>query len=158
MTDKAEKRPILVPVDFSPHSEVALVHAARLAHCMGSPLLVVHVVHDPSEMPGYYAKLAKKKMLTRIEDVAQEMFDEFIAHVAHQHPELKELKKLQSTLITGIPTTRILQLVEKTDASMVVMGSKGQTGLKHLFVGSIAENIVQLCPVPVTIVKAKHNK
>lgn len=154
MAEKSEKRPILVPVDFSPHSEAALIHACTLAQCMDAPLLVLHVVHDPNEMPGYYAKLAKKKMLTRIEDVAQEMFDDFVAHAAKQHPQLKELKKLETTLVTGIPTTRILQMVEKSHASMVVMGSKGHTGLKHLFVGSIAEHIVQLCPVPVTIVKA----
>jgi len=158
MSQKIEKRPILVPVDFSPHSEAALVHACSLAQCLGAPLLVLHVVHDPNEMPGYYAKLAKKKVLTRIEDVAQEMFDEFVAHAVKQHPERKELKKLETTLVTGIPTTRILQIADKTNASMVVMGSKGQTGLKHLFVGSIAEHIVQLCPIPVTIVKAKHDK
>jgi len=159
MTDKADKHPILVPVDFSRHSEAAMVHACRLAQCMDARLLVVHVVHDPNEMPGYYAKLAKKKMLTRIEDVAQEMLDEFVAHTAKQHPEVKALKKLETTLVTGIPTTRILQIAEKVDACMVVMGSKGQTGLKHLLVGSIATHIVQLCPVPVTIVKkAENNK
>ena len=158
MTEKTEKRPILVPVDFSPHAEAALLHACELAHCTGSPLLVLHVVHDPNEMPGYYAKLAKKKMLTRIEDIAEEMLDEFLANVAKQHPELKELKKPGSALVTGIPTTRILEYVDKVNARMVVMGSKGQTGLKHLFVGSIAEHIVQLCPVPVTIVKSKQKK
>ena len=82
MTEKTEKRPILVPVDFSPHAEAALLHACELAHCTGSPLLVLHVVHDPNEMPGYYAKLAKKKMLTRIEDIAEEMLDEFLARVS----------------------------------------------------------------------------
>ena len=158
MTHKIKKQPILVPVDFSPCSEEALLYAANLAASLRFPLTVLHVVHDPNEMPGYYAKLAKKKTLTRIEDVAREMFDEFVAHTAKQHPELKALKKLETTLVTGIPTTRILEMVEKLNAGMVVMGSKGRTGLKHLLVGSIAEHIVQLCPVPVTIVKAEQNK
>ena len=38
---------------------------------------------------------------------------------------------------------------------MVVMGSQGRTGLKHLVIGSKAAQIVQLCPVPVTIVKKR---
>jgi nucleotide-binding universal stress UspA family protein len=39
---------------------------------------------------------------------------------------------------------------------MVVMGSQGRTGLKHLFLGSKAEQVVHLCPTPVTIVKQKQ--
>ena len=35
------------------------------------------------------------------------------------------------------------------------MGSQGRTGLSHLLIGSKSEPVVKLCPVPVTIVKAK---
>ena len=41
---------------------------------------------------------------------------------------------------------------------MVVVGSKGRTGLKHVLIGSKASQIVQLCPVPVTVVKANKVK
>jgi len=37
---------------------------------------------------------------------------------------------------------------------MVVMGSQGRTGLKHMMLGSKAEQVIKLCPVPVTIVKS----
>jgi len=37
---------------------------------------------------------------------------------------------------------------------MIVIGSKGVTGIKHLLMGSVAERVVQLAPVPVTVVKA----
>ena len=73
-----------------------------------------------------------------------------------ENPDLKEFGNVDSMMVTGVPTTRILEVVQKVKPSMVVMGSKGHTGLKHLLVGSIAEHIVQLCPVPVTIVKAKY--
>ena len=52
---------ILVPVDFSEHSEAALFEASRYAQAMNASLVVLHVVHDPGEMPGYYSKLIKKK-------------------------------------------------------------------------------------------------
>ena len=58
-------------------------------------------------------------------------------------------------LVKGIPVTRILQVVEEIDASMVVMGSLGRTGLKYVFLGSKAEQIVRQCPVTVMIVKSE---
>ena len=45
------------------------------------------------------------------------------------------------------------EVADQVDAGMVVMGSQGRTGLKHLMLGSKAEQIVRLCPVPVLIVK-----
>lgn len=153
MTNKAEKQPILVPVDFSAQSEAALVQAARLAGCLEVPLIVLHVVHDPGTMPGYYAKVSKKKFLTHIEDAAREMLDEFLATVRKKEPESKALKSAKSVLVLGLPVTRILEMAKKQEAGMIVMGSKGTTGLKHLLVGSIAEQIVHLAPIPVTVVK-----
>jgi len=158
MNDKPDKQPILVPVDFSPHAAAALVHASRLAECTQLPLLVLHVVHDPGGMPGYYAKAAKKKFLLRMEDVAQEMFDDFLAEVQQSYPDNKPLKQLEAMLVVGIPVTRILEVIKSRNVAMVVMGSKGEAGLKHLLMGSIATSIVQLAPVPVTIVKANDQK
>ena len=52
---KRPEQPILVPTDFSVPSETALVFASELAEALQCPLLVLHVVHDPGEAPGYYA-------------------------------------------------------------------------------------------------------
>ncbi|MGB5627915.1 MAG: universal stress protein [Woeseiaceae bacterium] len=144
---------ILAPVDFSDHSEAALIQAAAFAEMMPATLIVLHVVHDPGEMPGYYAKLIKKKKVTRIQDIAAEAFDEFMDDVIDDHPGLDALREADRLMVTGLPVTRILELVEYLEPIMVVMGSQGRTGLKHLVIGSKAAQIVQLCPVPVTIVK-----
>jgi nucleotide-binding universal stress UspA family protein len=147
---------ILVPVDFSPHSEAAMVFASELAASTGHRLLVLHVVHDPGEMPGYYSRLVKKKRVDRIQDTAREVFDDFMGKMTERHPGLKALRKADSLMVVGLPVTRILQVIDKLRPVMVVMGSQGRTGLKHLFLGSKAEQVVQLATVPVTIVK--HNK
>lgn len=148
-----QKTPILVPVDFSSYSESALLKASEIAECMKLPLLVLHVVHDPGDMPGYYARIAKKKRLVRIEDIAQEMFDAFYAEVLERNPKNKSLKSAGKKLVVGLPVTRILEVAEKEGAAMVVMGSQGRTGLKHLMLGSKAEQVVHLSPIPVLIVK-----
>ncbi len=155
LSEKSSKQPILVPVDFSIHSEAALIKACEMAECMKLPVVVLHVVHDPGDMPGYYAKISKKKSLVRIEDLAMEMFEDFLQEVKKRHPELRVLQKTKTMLVIGLPVTKILQVIEKLNASMVVMGSQGRTGLKHVLLGSKAEQIVRLSPVPVTIVKAK---
>ncbi len=157
MAIEQKKRPLLVPVDFSRHSEAALLEACRLAECMDAPLVVLHVVHDPEDMPGYYTRVTKKKDLLRIEDAAAEMFDSFLKTVAKNNPDCKQLKKLDTMIVVGLPVTRILEVAEKIDARMVVMGSQGRSGFQHMVLGSKAERVAQLCAVPVTIVKSESD-
>ena len=150
---KPARGPILIPVDFSAYSEAALLLASDLADGLGARLVVLHVVHDPLNLPGYYARMARKKTLTRMEDIAAGMLDDFINRVAKHNPEREALQKPELLLVKGIPVTRILQVAEKQKAGMVIMGSKGATGLRHLLLGSVAEQVVRLARIPVTIVK-----
>lgn len=147
---------VLAPIDFSGHSRAALVQAARYAQMMDATLVALHVVHDPGEMPGYYSKLIKKKRATRIPDIAADAFDEFMEDLAREYPDLEALQSARRLMVTGLPVTRILELVDFVEPAMVVMGSQGRTGLKNLVIGSKAAQIVQLCPVPVTIVKKQR--
>ena len=154
MKETKQDGPILVPVDFSPYSAAALAFAANLADCVGRSLTVLHVVHDPGEMPGYYSRGIKPKHLQRIEDAAAEMLEAFLAKARKQLPDSKPMLEAESVLVKGLPRNRILELAEQKEASMIVMGSKGETGLKRLALGSVAERVVQLAPIPVTVVKA----
>ncbi len=153
MADKSKTGQILVPVDFSRHSEAALLKGCELAECGKQKLLVLHVVHDLAEMPGYYKSMNKKKNLVRIEDMAEEMFHDFLDKLRKKYPGNKKLAKAETLMVVGLPVTRILEIVEKRGVSMVVMGSHGRTGLAHMLLGSKAEQVVRHCPVTVTIVK-----
>jgi nucleotide-binding universal stress UspA family protein len=158
MAEHDDKKPILVPVDFSAHSQAALLKACELADCTRQPIIILHVVHDPAEMPGYYSLVTKKKKIAHIEDLAQEAFDTFVQDVIEQNPDIKLLQEAQTMLVVGLPVNRILEMIEATNASMVVMGSHGRTGMKHIMLGSKAEQVIRLCPVPIMIVKepVKH--
>ncbi len=147
---------ILAPVDFSDHSRAALVQASEFAKRLQSKLVVLHVVHDPGEMPGYYSKLVKKKRATRMQDIAAEAFHDFMEETIEANPKLEALLNSHRLMVIGLPVTRILEVVRHLDPIMVVMGSQGRTGLKHLVIGSKAAQIVQLCPIPVAIVKKKE--
>lgn len=158
MAKETKNPPILVPVDFSEHAEAALLFAGELAMCMSSPLVVLHVVHDPGDAPGFYAGRQSENETKQMEDVASEMMEEFMKRMADNHPDCKILNKSETMLVVGLPVTRILEAADKVQARMVVMGSKGRTGLSHVLLGSKAEQIVRLSPIPVTIVKAEAER
>jgi len=147
--------PVLVPVDFSSHSAAALCWAAEAARRFDAPLRVLHVVHDPGAAPGYYSKAGGEGHLRRLEESAEEMLAEFLGRVRREHPEIDDVKELRSELVVGLPANRILEVAKRSGARMIVMGSRGRTGLSHLLLGSKAERVVQLSPIPVTIVKAE---
>ena len=153
MTEEQSNKPVLVPVDFSAHSENALVCAAELAATLGNKLVILHVVHDPGDAPGYYSIKGRGQQLQRMEDVAADMLSEFLLRMQEQYPGLAALQQATTMLIVGLPVNRILESAEKIDARMIIMGSQGRTGLAHAMLGSKAEQVVRLAPIPVMIVK-----
>lgn len=155
---KKGKRPILVPVDFSAHSQAALLHAAHLADCLDVPLAVLHVVHDPGEAPGYYRVKGREEQLRRLEDVAGDLLGEFMDRMVTENPEHPALRKATRLLVTGLPASRILEVAETVEPKMVVMGSAGRTALSRFLLGSKSEHVLRLCPFPVTIVKSAKSE
>lgn len=158
MSITVKDKPILVPVDFSVHSEKALLLAAKLSDALDASIVVLHVVHDPGEAPGYYSVKGRHKQLRRMEDVADDMLDDFLKQFIKTHPDLKMIKKAKKILVTGLPVDRILEMVQKLDAYMIIMGSRGRTHLSHILLGSKAEQVIRLSPIPVTITKVNRNK
>jgi nucleotide-binding universal stress UspA family protein len=158
VTEK-NKSTLLVAVDFTVYSEEALRFAADLAERIEAKLIVLHVIHDPAEAPGFYApKGKKKKYLFTMEDAANEMMDEFLKKMRKAHPNLTPIKKASPLLVVGTPVTRILEIAKKKKAKMIFVGSHGRTGLSKLLVGSKAERVVQLSPIPVVVVKTSREK
>ena len=152
-------RPVVAAVDFSPHSASALTWAAAVAERIGAPLVVVHVVHDPGSAPGYYQEVKKaKKHIHRIEEAAEEMMADFLRKVRKGHPDLAALETMEPVLVVGLPVSRILEIAEKREASQIVVGSRGRTGLPSLLLGSKALKVAQLATIPVTIVKRDSEK
>ena len=159
MAKKPDKTTLLVAVDFSPFSEEALCFAGQLAEKLKAQLLVLHVIHDPAEAPGFYAqKGKKKKFLQSMEEAAEEMMEEFLLKIRQACPDQMPIKKAKPLLVVGTPVTRIVEVAEKKQVDMIIIGSHGRTGLAHLLVGSKVQRVVQLSPIPVTVVKPPRKK
>lgn len=158
MTASKDTRPVLVPVDFSPHSEAALVAAMEMAETMGAPLTVLHVARDPADTPGYYELQGNKKPLSRLEDVAKDMLDGFMQRMQQKHPKRTVLEKATPMLVVGLPVSRILEVAAKINARIIIMGSQGRTGLPRLLLGAKTEQVVRLAPISVLVVKTRKDQ
>jgi len=151
---KNKKETLLVAVDFTSYSEKALLFAGELANKLQANLLVLHVIHDPAEAPGFYShKMKKKKFLRSMEEAASEMMAEFLSKMKTACPHDCALQEAIPLLVVGTPVSRIIEVAEKKDVSMIIVGSHGRTGLSNILLGSKAERLVRLSAIPVIVIK-----
>ena len=144
--------PVLVAVDFSDNSRAALAWAGEYAGTSGAELLVLHVVHDPAAKPGFYRRKGDKRVRPMVE-VSKEKMTDFLKASSKARRDLKALRTADTKIVSGLPAGRIVEIAEKVGARLIVVGSQGRTGLPLILLGSVAERVAQLAPIPVVIVK-----
>lgn len=157
-SDTRNDQPILVAIDFSEDSKAALVWACKLAECMASPLILLHVVHDSASNPGFYHS-DKTGHLQPMDEVAAAMMDEFLAQARNENPDLQSLTPGVAELrfVPGLPPTRIVEVAGWLDCCMIVMGNCGIVGVPNRRLGSVTERVAELSPIPVVIVKSENH-
>lgn len=142
---------MLVPVDYSACSRVALRFAAELGRRLGASLDVVHVWDRPSYVSDVVLTrsdpLSPKSLIVLIEENARRDLDEFLTSA-----ELPHGTALITRLAAGDPASALLHELRVGSYDLVVIGTHGRTGLSHLLLGSVAEKLVRLSPVPVLTV------
>ncbi len=132
---------ILVPVDFSEISDAGVAWAASLAREHGSRLVLVHaltldwVVAESLELS---ADLQRK-----LEELARERLEALQAKLAADGLEASWRLDL------GQPSSVILRAAAETSADLIVHGTRGLSGLRHLLLGSTAERVLQRATCPV---------
>ncbi len=157
MDDTKDIKPVLVAIDFSADSEAALLWANRYIKQNHAPLIILHVVHDPADAPGFYRK-EKDDWTEPLAAVANRMAKEFVKEMESKHPELSCLKETRIEFVSGLPPGRIVEFAKKEQVQLIVMGSCGRSGISHILLGSVAERVAQISDVPVVIVKSPRNK
>ncbi len=140
---------ILVPIDFSEHSKDALEQARELADLFGATLDLLHVVEE-NMPPAFYTG-----GVTSIYDMHPDIEDKAIDEMRKVYEEtdgpVVEAKFFASP---GRPASRILKFAEERDSDMIVMATHGRSGLEQMFLGSVAEQVVQRAFCPVFTVRA----
>ena len=144
-------RRIMIPIDYSENSKAALAYGAELAVTFGASLDIVHVWDRPTyvtdavmvQRPGE----AHKPIGELIRENAQKDMNEFISSIT-----LPSGVPSQTRLLSGEPAATLVAELKKGEHDLIVLSTHGRTGFAHLLLGSIAEKLVRLSPVPVLTV------
>jgi nucleotide-binding universal stress UspA family protein len=141
-------RSILVPIDFSPNAATVLDWAAHLAEEHECPLVLLHAYHLPVDfqqlegayLPADFWTQVKSDAAANLEKQAQVLRDRGL--------------RVETVLREGYPASVIEEEARERGVDLIVIGTRGHTGLKHLLLGSVAERVVQKAPCAVLTVKA----
>lgn len=140
---------ILVPIDYSPHSDEAIRTAVDLARRYPAAITLVNV-YEPVDrlMPEAYWVITpeqEQRVLAafkeRLEKTEKQVRDQGVSDVSTQ-------------LLEGDPSLRIVSYAREHGYDLIVMGTHGRRGVKHLLLGSVAERVLRAAPGAVLVVKA----
>ena len=137
---------ILVPVDFSAHSENAVNYATKLAQRFGGTVELLHVVEDLFASGAWRAEAFTPNI--------PELMNDLMADARRRLDALKTAAAkggvtLATHVVTGQPSRLITEFAKTGAFDLIVMGTHGRTGLSHVLLGSVAERVVRTAPCPV---------
>ena len=140
-------RRILLTTDFSGNSLKAFPLAQSLAEGFGARLTLMHVV-ERFPIDALLGKEVTRETSTQLVEQAQTRLTELAAG-------LRKRDGFEADLVVrfGKPFDEITRLAKALDASLIVVATHGYTGLKHLFLGSVAERVLRHARCPVLIVR-----
>lgn len=139
---------IVTAIDFSESSDHAFNYALTLARQFASELVVMHVINEPVDLRGFYVPhISFEQLEKEIEESAQEMLKKFCQE------RLTDFPNYSIKLVTGIPCDEIVATAHEVQASLIVVGTHGRTGLDHIIFGSTAERVVRTANCPVLTVR-----
>ena len=140
---------ILVPSDFSASAREALGCAIDLAGAFSAEIHLLHsFAANPARITPYseglpfdYVEAVRKAAHARLDEEAEEARQAGV--------------EVRTYLDEDLPSRAIASLAEKISADLIVMGTRGNSGVKHVLLGSVAERTVRIAPCPVLTVGVK---
>ena len=152
-----EVRKILVAADFSPHSEAALRRAIVVARAFGAEVSVAHVLEDIREAMAVMRREARWELVAgdihkyeqALCEASERKLDEFLKPLADAGVPLAHQTRI------GTPYIQLVHAVEEQKHDLLFVGTRGETGLKRLVLGSTARRLLRNCAAPVWVVRAE---
>jgi universal stress protein A len=140
-------RRILVPTDFSDCSRKALEYAIPLARQFGARLLLLHVLPVSyfvgSEFGPVDFPVPEAEWRTSSERELRTLAERTIGSQVPFDTEVRQ----------GQPMVEITACAVESQADLILLSTHGRTGLRHVLVGSVTENVVRYAPCPVLVVR-----
>lgn len=141
---------ILVPTDFSAHSDVAMRYAAELAAKFGAELHLFHAIETMPYTVGEGAYFPP--------ETEQEMEDAAIKQLKDLHIESADGVNVIRKSTHGYPFLEIVRYAKDQEIDLIVTGTHGRGAIAHMLMGSVAEKVVRKAPCPVlTVREGEHD-
>ncbi len=140
-------RKVLLPTDFSHLSDVALPLATSLARDRNAELVILHVQEPPTAYAAgelYFGPLEPDSESLR-QTLVQVQPTDLSVPCTHR-------------LVMGDPAREIVRVAEEENVELIVMSSRGRTGLAPVLMGSVAERVVRGAQCPVLVCKSPAAK
>jgi nucleotide-binding universal stress UspA family protein len=146
-------RRILLPTDYSDFAAAAAQYACAFAEMFQAELhllhvLETHVIATPDLAMGMafpsYVEESRAAAARKLEDVLDSTW--------------KAQHEVHRTLAEGSPLVAIIRYAREHNIDLIVLGTHGRTGLSHVLLGSVAENVVRKAPCPVLTVRREGHQ
>ena len=138
---------ILVATDFSSGAVAAARYACELARSVGASITLLHVIPAPNWLlPDGSVIIADARTLAHLESATVD------ALASARSRLLDEDVPVETTSVIGAAAPEIVRFAQEGGYDLIVMGTHGRTGLKHVLLGSIAERVVRTSTLPVLTV------
>ncbi|MCB0514768.1 MAG: universal stress protein [Chitinophagales bacterium] len=143
---------ILVPTDFSTFSHNALHYALEIAYTSGAKIFLMHALYK-----GYAPTQASTENLHQFIEISHEKanddFKQYLQKVQEEYSreELSNMP-LEYILMEGFAVDQIIELSQAQHFDLLIIGTKGVSGLRQMFFGSNTQAIIERTDVPVLAV------
>lgn len=139
---------ILVPTDFSNNALKAVTYASEIAKKSGATIFLLHVIEPTINMATMQSDSSNKKVV----DDRSAQLNLSLKSIADVYPDIEVIPYLAG----GTVITSIIEYAENEKMDMIVMGTKGASGLKKFFMGSVAAGVIGKTKIPVLTVPVSY--
>lgn len=144
---------IIVPVDFSAQSKIALNQSYNLARLTNSAITLIHVIDEDmfSSMINLFSDKEQQ------EDLLMTGIRVKLAELALEVKEKSGLE-VETRIERGKIYEQVVEVAEKLNASFIIMGTNGAATLRKKFIGSNAVRVINAAHCPVITIKGKEHR
>lgn len=145
-------RKILFCTDFSQSSRPAGRCAREYAKALEADLQVLHVIESWEGYP-----TLEDRFKEDVQKIIQSVEESVNAELELWGKEFsQDLQAVSIESRMGVPAREIVRLAVEKSVDLIVVGTRGRTGLKHVLLGSVAENVLKTAHCPVLVVRAER--
>ncbi|MEZ4552569.1 MAG: universal stress protein [Dehalococcoidia bacterium] len=135
---------ILYPTDGSELSRLALPHVVAIAYALGIPVVVLQAVEIVTEADAMTVPERREEAEQCVTDIAASL-------------EGQGVTVASTRVIEGDAGRSIVSAVTEEGADLIVMATRGNSGLRRLALGSVAEHVMTRAPCAVLLVSPPHH-